>query len=382
MSADTTLAVPQGTFELHRHRHDPKSPLRAWDAGDEFILTHLAELDPAEGRHWLVLNDGFGALATALAPHRPSAVSDSVTSHRATGANLERNGFDRELVALVRSTDPVPPQLDVVIIKVPRTLALLEDQLHRLRPSLHDDTLVLGAAMSKNVHNSTLSLFESLVGPTTTSRAVKKARLVFSRFDPSLEIGPSPYPTTYQLDSGHIVVNHANVFSRASLDIGTRLLLAHLPTGLGVARVADLGCGSGVVGLALALANPDASIHFADSSYMAVASAEATMELAFGSDRRWTSAAGDGLESVSDDALDLVVLNPPFHADNARSYDIAWQLFTDARRALRIGGRLLVVGNRHLGYHAKLARLFGKGTVETVAGDPKFVVLSAVRGRP
>ncbi|MFD8963075.1 methyltransferase, partial [Streptomyces anulatus] len=38
---------------------------------------------------------------------------------------------------------------------------------------------------------------------------------------------------------------------------------------------------------------------------------------------------------------------------------------------------LWVVGNRHLSYHTHLRRIFGNCT--TVAGDPKFVVLRAVK---
>lgn len=36
-----------------------------------------------------------------------------------------------------------------------------------------------------------------------------------------------------------------------------------------------------------------------------------------------------------------------------------------------------MVGNRHLGYHVKLRRLFGN--CEVVAANPKFVLLRAVR---
>jgi 16S rRNA (guanine1207-N2)-methyltransferase len=52
-------------------------------------------------------------------------------------------------------------------------------------------------------------------------------------------------------------------------------------------------------------------------------------------------------------------------------------MFADSRRSLRRGGELWVVGNRHLGYHAKLKRLFGN--CEVVASNTKFVVLRAVR---
>ena len=41
------------------------------------------------------------------------------------------------------------------------------------------------------------------------------------------------------------------------------------------------------------------------------------------------------------------------------------------------GGELWIVGNRHLGYHGKLKRLF-RG-VEQVAATPKFVILKAIK---
>lgn len=52
-------------------------------------------------------------------------------------------------------------------------------------------------------------------------------------------------------------------------------------------------------------------------------------------------------------------------------------MFVEARKALCSGGALYVVGNRHLGYHEKLKRIFGNS--ETVGSNPKFVVLRAVR---
>ena len=53
------------------------------------------------------------------------------------------------------------------------------------------------------------------------------------------------------------------------------------------------------------------------------------------------------------------------------------EMFTDAHRALQVGGELWVVGNRHLAHHAKLQRIFRN--CEVVASSPKFVVLRAVR---
>ncbi len=84
---------------------------------------------------------------------------------------------------------------------------------------------------------------------------------------------------------------------------------------------------------------------------------------------------GDGAEGISDGSVDLVVVNPPFHDQFVVGDAVARQMFVDARRVLRPGGQLWVVGNRHLGHHVKINQLFGN--VRTVASNNKFVVLQA-----
>jgi 16S rRNA (guanine1207-N2)-methyltransferase len=204
--------------------------------------------------------------------------------------------------------------------------------------------------------------------------AVKKARLLVARPD-GRAAQPSPYPTRYTLDAPAIeLVNHANVFCRDGLDIGTRAFLPHLPTNLGSARVADLGCGNGVLAIVSALANPQAQYTLVDESYMAVQSARENWRAALG-ERDMTSRADDGLASQEPQSLDVVLCNPPFHQQQVVGDFLAWRMFQQAREALVMGGALYIVGNRHLGYHNKLARLF-RG-VEQVAATPKFVVLKA-----
>ncbi|MEV0041751.1 methyltransferase, partial [Streptomyces sp. NPDC050804] len=86
---------------------------------------------------------------------------------------------------------------------------------------------------------------------------------------------------------------------------------------------------------------------------------------------------GDGLSDMPAGTADLVLNNPPFHSHQATTDATAWRMFTGSRAALRPGGELWVIGNRHLGYHIKLRRLFGN--CETVTSDPKFVILRAVK---
>ncbi|KMS78583.1 50S rRNA methyltransferase [Streptomyces leeuwenhoekii] len=376
------MPTPWGERVLTRFPEDARERLRAWDASDEYLLRHLAERHPSPSGTVVVVGDRWGALVTALAGHRPVQITDSWLGREATRANLARNGVEPDAVRLLTTQDPPPERIDVLLVRVPKSLALLEDQLLRLAPAVHAGTLVVGTGMVKEIHTSTLRLFERIIGPTRTSLAEKKARLIFATPDPALERPANPWPLRYTLPggigpvSGRTVVNHAGVFCADRLDIGTRFFLQHLPEARGPRKVVDLGCGNGVVGTAVALSGPGAEVLFTDESFQAVASAEATFK-ANGAPGQAEFRVGDGLSGVPDGSVDLVLNNPPFHTHQATTDATAWRMFSGARRALRPGGELWVVGNRHLGYHVKLRRLFGNSRV--VASDPKFVVLKAVR---
>ncbi|MEW2155720.1 methyltransferase [Streptomyces sp. NPDC007189] len=375
------MTTPWGEVELARFPEDPRDRLRAWDAADAYLLRHLAEEGVPLTGSVVVVGDRWGALVTALAEHRPAQITDSFLTQEATRANLARAGVEPGAVPLLTTQDPPPERVDLLLVRVPKSLALLEDQLLRLAPAVHAGTVVVGTGMVKEIHTSTLQLFERVLGPTRTSLARQKARLIFCTPDPALERPANPWPYRYALPegvgaiSGRTVVNHAGVFCADRLDIGTRFFLQHLPAP-GAGRVVDLGCGNGVVGTAVALADPSAEVLFVDESFQAVASAEATYK-ANGVPGHAEFRVGDGLTGVAPGSVDLVLNNPPFHSHQAMTDATAWRMFTGARRSLRPGGELWVIGNRHLGYHVKLRRLFGNS--EVVASDPKFVVLRAVK---
>lgn len=375
------MTTPWGEVELTRFPEDPRDRLRAWDASDAYLLRHLAEERVPLAGTVVVVGDRWGALVTALAEHRPTQITDSFLSQEATRANLARAGVEPGAVRLLTTQDPPPERVDVLLVRVPKSLALLEDQLLRLAPAVHADTVVIGTGMAKEIHTSTLQLFERIIGPTRTSLARQKARLILCTPAPTLERPANPWPYSYAVPdgvgsvSGHTVVNHAGVFCADRLDVGTRFFLQHLPAP-GAGRVVDLGCGNGVVGTAVALADPSAEVLFVDESFQAVASAEATYK-ANGVPGHAEFRVGDGLAGVAPGSVDLVLNNPPFHSHQATTDATAWRMFTGAKRALRPGGELWVIGNRHLGYHVKLKRLFGNSRL--VASDPKFVVLKAVK---
>ena len=369
----TLLNVPQGRFEIQRLPYRKNDQLKAWDAADEYLLAYLSEQGIlSEASRLVILNDKFGALATALSAFFPVAISDSWLSQQATKINLGLNNLSQGSVQLFGSLKWPSQLFDVVLIKIPKTLALLEDQLIRLNAVITPSTTIIAAGMVKAMSANVWKLLEKHLGQTKPSLAKKKARLIFVDLDAQREHFKNPYPVYYALENtAYRICNHANVFSRESLDIGTRFLLEHLPKNTQAKDIVDLGCGNGVVGLMLAESHDSAQIKFVDESYMAVCSAKENFTQAFGN-RSAEFCVTDGLTTFKPESIDLIVCNPPFHQQNTVGNQIASSMFKQSYRVLRKAGSLWVIGNRHLSYHIDLKRLFGN--CQEIASNKKFVI--------
>jgi len=370
---ETLLNVSQGQFELQRLPQRKNEKLRAWDAADEYLLQYLSEnCNLSSTTNIVIVNDGFGALAVALHAFNPVAISDSYLSRQSTLLNFAANDLPEDSVQLRNSLDWPEQKPDLVLIKVPKTLALLEQQLIQLQSLLTADTKIIAAGMVKSMPASVWKLLERYLGPTKPSLAKKKARLIFISLNAQRAVAENPYPVYYQLENTRFrICNHANVFSRESLDIGTRFLLQHLPKNTNAKDIVDLGCGNGIVGLMLADSHRAAHLYFVDESYMAVASAKENFQLAF-EYRRADFCVTDGLTEFEAESMDLIVCNPPFHQQHTVGNQIALSMFKQSQRVLRKGGELWVIGNRHLAYHVDLKKIF-KGCNE-IATNAKFVI--------
>ncbi|MDQ7090441.1 MAG: methyltransferase [Methylococcales bacterium] len=371
----TMLTTQQGTFNLECYPNDLTGNLRAWDAADEYLLNTL-ELSP--NSRLLIFNDRFGALAVALSQFKPYIISDSYLSQTATRSNLAANQLAETQVTFLNSLELPQGTFDYILIKAPKTLAFLDDFLIRIHALLHPKIQVIVAGMVKTLPASVWKLVAKHIGETTPSLAKKKARLIFATPNPQRMIPVLDYPTNYHLENTtYTIANHANVFSRQSLDIGTRFLLAHLPSDPQLKNIVDLGCGNGVVGLLLAEKNPQAKLYFIDESYMAIASAQQNFNQAVANKNPAVFSVSDSLTNFAANSMDLIVCNPPFHQQNTIGTQIALTMFQQAHQVLKTGGQLLVIGNRHLGYHSVLKKYF-KHT-KLVAANAKFVILRAIK---
>lgn len=376
MSTQLTLADRQLSLDRFPVGQKNRS-LQAWDSADEYLIQYVDEHVSLTAQSRIaIFNDAFGCLGCYFSEYAPLLVSDSFISHQGILHNHESNELPEPRLAT--ATDELDDNLDLVLLKVPKNHALLEHQLIQLQQKVSPNTQIIAACKAVDLTKKVQQVFAKHLGECTTSLAWKKSRLLFCSIQ-EVKSSENPYPTKWQLDNSYFVIaNHANVFSRASLDIGARQLLDHLPQNLEHKTLVDLGCGNGVLGLCVSALNPLARVIFRDESYMAVESAKQNV---------WTNLpehmpncefeVNDCLSEMESHSVDFVLCNPPFHQQQAVTDHIAFQMFKDAHRVLKKGGTLRIVGNRHLGHHIKLKRIFGG--FKTIASSPKFIILDAYK---
>ncbi|MDE1317664.1 methyltransferase [Vibrio aestuarianus] len=374
----TELTLHERSLSLHRFPKRTNETLQAWDAGDEYVINYVEEQGLDAGKRILILNDSFGALSCWFSQkNHVTMMSDSFISHRGTLKNLHNNGGNE--IELLTTMDDIPQHIDLVLFQLPKSNRHLIWQLVQLRNQLPTSCPVIAVNKAKEIHTSTLKLFEKYLGETTTSLAWKKHRLVFSvpNCTPIQEVNSF---VEWDVDGESIhLKNLPNVYSGESLDLGARFLLQHLPQDPNLRHVIDLGCGNGVLSVKMGQLNPQARITCVDESFMAVESARQNLMDNLGEDRNIQCITNNCLDGFKQDSAFLVLCNPPFHQQQTITDHIAWQMFCDAKHVLNKGGQLLVIGNRHLGYDVKLARLFGQDQVKTVATNNKFVILQATK---
>jgi len=383
---ETEFTTPSGIITLKRFPENKRELLRAWNTADEYLLNHAMEPDNVARigfSHCLTVNDQFGALSLGINTEKVTCWSDSKIAFDNIEKNAQLNQQNISHLNLVPSTETPQGCFDLVLIQIPKNLSLLEYQLHQIQPLLAENALILSGGMIKHLPKSAIELVANILGETTAQLAWKKARVFNTRVE--TKINSARESSTYQYRSyfklektPFTIVNHPNVFSRQSLDIGTRLFLQNIPQG-DYQHIIDLGCGNGVVGLMAAQKNPDAKVTCTDESYLATQSAKETFTAAEeqGVTNSTAFLTQDCLTDTSGDTADLILCNPPFHQQQTVGDHITRRMFAQSKAALRQKGELWIVGNRHLGYHVQLKRLFGN--CRTVASNKKFVILKAVK---
>ncbi len=164
----------------------------------------------------------------------------------------------------------------------------------------------------------------------------------------------------------------SGVFAQGRLDIGTSVLFRETSPPAG-GRVLDLGCGYGVIGLAIASCVPGATVTAVDVNERAVLLANENAA-ALGVASRFTAVTPDGVPP--DTTYDELWSNPPIRIGKAALHELLLTWFA----RLVPGGRAVMVVGKNLGADS-LQRWLGEQGYPTsrVASAKGFRVLESQR---
>ncbi|MFK4762171.1 class I SAM-dependent methyltransferase [Microbacterium sp. ZW T5_45] len=395
---------------LRRHPDVEAENLQAYDATD-LLLTEWGIASGIAGDEIAVIGDEYGAITLALTDAGRTGIrvhQDLATGRRAlarNAADLQMGGgyTEHELDSslLVGAT--------LVLLQLPKSLAELEEIADAVARWAAPGVVLVAGGRVKHMtlaQNDVLARSFETVQP---QRAERKSRLIIASEALPVPAEP-PFPVSMR-HGGLTLVAHGGAFAGPRLDIGTRVLLEVLGLALPELRrsgmeeaetgpsagtatgssgvltaaasvieaastVVDLGCGTGALAAAYALAHPRARVIATDRSAAAAASARGTV-VVNGLAGRVEVTHDDAGSRLPDASVDLVLLNPPFHLGNSVHSGAATRLFEAAARLLRPGGQLWTVYNSSLRYRAELTGLIGE--TEQVSRTPKFTVTRSVR---
>ena len=146
------------------------------------------------------------------------------------------------------------------------------------------------------------------------------------------------------------------LFASHEVDAGTKLLLRCLQQERPPQRILDLGCGYGVLGIALARRYPEARVVMADSNLLAVRYARRNASLNGAANAEVVGSVG--LEGVPAGDFDLIVSNVPAKIGDAA---IEQEFVRGPRERLAPGGAYWLVAVSGLNHLFK--RVAGPGGI-------------------
>jgi 16S rRNA (guanine1207-N2)-methyltransferase len=342
-------------------------------------LLEVAEAEPDDDVLDLGCGTGvIGAVASRLAPQGHVTLVDcNVAAVACAERTLAANGIASAEVRLADGVvGLVPASFDRVLSHLPRGRAVQEELIQGAAWVLRPGGRFYFVASKRAGIKGAIAYARELFGRCGVVRQKKGYHVALAVRSAGLQPEPSAdgYGTrTITLDG----VETTLVSKPGVLDDGTAALVGTMEIGAGD-HVLDLGCGTGLAGLAAARRAVDGEVVLVDTDVRAVESTRRTLA-ANGTTNGEVVLSDCGsaiLPRDPDQRFDVVITNSPFHQGVGVDYEVACQFVRDAAQVLRRDGRLFLVANRFLRYGDLIQETFGN--LATAYADNRYHVLTAV----
>jgi 16S rRNA (guanine1207-N2)-methyltransferase len=363
-----------------------------WNAITPSTALMAAAVDVPPNARIVVAGCGHGALGVTFARRASGGqvwlIDTSVVAVEAARRTLRANDVGNASV-VVEATDVVSwrQPADLVVIECDKDRGLNRRFLVEAHRVLEPGGFVYLAGANnqgiKSVVDDGARLFGNvaIVDVRMKHRVARLQKLADGPDAPAWAAEPGIAPGTWVRFAGQAqgigieLASLPGVFSHGRIDPATHLLGESLAVPAG-ARVVDLGCGSGAIGLWAARMGAT-RVDLVDANLLAVASAREGAKTNGAVNVRVLSS--DVLGAVREESYDLVATNPPFHTGRDVDYHVAVAFIEQAAAALAPGGEFVLVANRFIPYERLLEGAFGG--YRLIAANSRYRLLAATRAR-
>lgn len=346
-------------FELLEHNAEQfagKKLVIAGNVRDERILRLMKDAAKAD-----VITDNYLA-AAKMAGMMGQATNDAPEQHFA---------FKHLTVhyAAVEKVLPLLDEVDLLLILIDKSKTQNQKLLALLSSKLTAEGVIFTAGENDSGGKSADTLLKIFGDPVKSDSRRKCTLFGVQKTKTPKAYAPLPEITYENQDCTLRLLQDEAVFSQGRIDDGTKLLLEAIWRVEGKS-VLDLGCGCGVVGLAL----KSQGIENVLSTDVSAAALELTRRNAELNNLKIDIRSADMLEGLG--KFDAIVVNPPFHQGIKTELEAARNMIRHAPEHLNAGGELYLVGNSFLGYEEYLRETFGN-TVKCVEKTTRFCIYQA-----
>lgn len=167
-----------------------------------------------------------------------------------------------------------------------------------------------------------------------------------------------------------LIEGFEGIFSPSNIDIGTKTMLKKIEV-CTEDKVLDLGCGTGIVGIAIANRIGENNVVMTDVDSKAIECSKKNLERNKLSNVKIVKS--NGFEKIKEDDFTLILSNPPYHTD----FSVAKGFIESGKKHLRIKGKMVLVIKRLDWYKNKMTSVFGG--VKVIEENGYYILISEKR---